>query len=454
MEIWEICESIACKKDWYSKVFNDDIINKWKLETKSDDNFDLAIKLLQASTKGSHILKDCEWEEENLCKDCITELKQDMFEDPENFGFDITELAILFTEQYWYNEIANDHNRECEHVKCKCSSPHSLLDDYINYYPDGLLTQDLHNECKTIISEMSKNEEIDWHPGSNNQVRDIIHPSMYCYVKGISKHKDNTISSICEENERYQWLPSRFDINEEGKVKVMSYINNLNTDKYPQFIPLIEKVFEKYIPSFEKVINQKLINRSLQVIVKVGSIILTKDNSNYPGGSYHIEGMVYEKIIATGIHYVEVDNITDSFLEFRKPTIISEENLDYAQNDQYYTKHHYGLEDHWDGEMNKYLGLIKCSEKADVIFPNGLQHKVSQFSLEKGKFNSMRTILAFFLIDPNHKIISTENIDPQQNFFTIEEANFHRERLMYHRKYFVDQLNQEVFTRPYSLCEH
>lgn len=160
-----------------------------------------------------------------------------------------------------------------------------------------------------------------------------------------------------------------------------------------------------------------------------------------------------ERIIATGIHYVDVDNITDSFLEFRKPTI-NEENLDYDQNDQAFTKHHYGLEGHWDGQMNKYLGLIKCSEESDVVFPNSLQHRVAQFKLIEGKSESTRTILAFFLIDPNHKIISTEDIAPQQKMFTVKKANFHRERLMYHRKYFVDQLNKEVFTRPFSLCEH
>ena len=451
MEIWKICESIASKKNWYDKVFNDVIVNKWKLETKSDDNFDLAIRLLQASAKGSRILKDCEWDE-GLCNVCIKELKNDMLESPDDFGHDATELAILFTQPDWVYEI--DHDRQCEHIKCKCSSPHSLLEDYINYHPDGLLTPELHDQCKQLISEMSKNEPIDWHPGSNQQVRDIIHPSMYCYVKGVSKHKDRTISPVCKENERYQWLPSRFDIDNDGKVKVMSYINNLNSNKYPQFIQLIENVFERFIASFERVINEKLTNRSLQVIVKVGSIILTKDNSKYPGGSYHLEGMPYEKIIATGIHYVDVDNITDSFLEFRKPTIINEENLDYAQNDQYFTAHHYGLEGHWDGEMNKYLGLIKCSEGADIIFPNSLQHKVKDFEIMEGKSESTRTILAFFLIDPNHKIISTEDVAPQQKMFTVRKANFHRERLMYHRKYFVDQLNQEVFTRPFSLCEH
>lgn len=203
MDIWGICETIAGKNNWYQKVFDDVIVNKWKLEIKSDDNFDLALRLLQASAKGSCILKDCNWGE-GLCDDCIKDLKEDMLDNPEDFDYDIPGLAILFTEPNWWYDIAYELDRECEHVKCKCISPHSLLEDYIKYYPDGLLTQELNDECKRLISEISKNEEIDWHPGSNQQVRDIIHPSMYCYVKGISKHKDNTISDICEKNKKYQ----------------------------------------------------------------------------------------------------------------------------------------------------------------------------------------------------------------------------------------------------------
>jgi hypothetical protein len=34
MEIWNICENIAGKKDWYQKVFDDIIVNKWKLEIR------------------------------------------------------------------------------------------------------------------------------------------------------------------------------------------------------------------------------------------------------------------------------------------------------------------------------------------------------------------------------------------------------------------------------------
>lgn len=448
MDIWKICELITSKDNWYNKVFNEDIISKWKKEIKSDDNFDFAISLLQATAKGSHISKKCEWESDTMCEKCSEKLKKQIIANPKKYGYNKKELDDLFEEDDWYY----DQDVNCKCIKCKCIAPCSDLNDYIEYHPDGLLDKKLHNKCKLIISEMAKNEPIDWHPGSNNQVRDIIHPSMYPYIIGQSTHKDGHIDDKCEENVQYQWLPSNFKIDVNGKVHVSSYINNLNSKAYPEFIPLVETVFEKYIPSLQNILDQKLTDRTLQIIVKVGSIILNTDNAKYPGGSWHIEGMPQEHIVATCIHYVDVNNITDSFLEFRKPTIINYDNVNYPQSDSNYTKHHYGIEEHFDGHMNKYLGLVKCTEGSDVIFPNSLQHRVKDFNLTKG--NGLRTILAFFVIDPNHKIISTRNIPRQQKLFTIEEANYHRERLMYHRKYFVDRLNKKVFEREFSLCEH
>jgi hypothetical protein len=167
--------------------------------------------------------------------------------------------------------------------------------------------------------------------------------------------------------------------------------------------------------------------------------------------------MPYEHIAATCIHYVEVSGITDSFLEFRKPVIFNDEIfLGYPQNDGSYTSHHYGIEEgsHHDGFMNRYLGLIRCHEGASVVFPNTIQHRVKDFSLKPDATSAIRTIIAFFIIDPNNEIISTEDVSPQQKRFILEEAQFHRERLMLHRKYFVNMLNNKVFERPYSLCEH
>jgi hypothetical protein len=473
--IWSLCEEITSKREWYSKVFREDIVAKWREELPLDANvnFDLAINLLRASAQGVNHVKEskdfttsegqvyhtetCGWDDSrDMCDDCRMRLKQAIINNPEEFGLSSEDIDINFFEEGWEHDFDAWDQANCPHPLCKCRSPDCSLDDYIQYHPDGVLNADLHNECKSIIAEMAAQEPIDWHPGSNQQVRDIIHPSMYCYVKGISKHADGQVASSCDENLRYQWLPSEFSIGHNGKVTVDTYINNLKADKYPRFIPMVERVFENFFPSLETVLHKQIRSCNIQVIVKVGSINLDTTNPSYPGGSWHIEGMPYEHIAATCIHYVDINNITDSFLEFRKPVIINEDRVEYPQNNSKYTTHHYGIEpgSHHDGVMNRYLGLIRCHEGASVIFPNTLQHRVKDFALAPSATSSVRTILAFFIIDPDHEIVSTEDIPPQQQVFTEQEAQFHRERLMIHRKFFVNQLNETVFERSFSLCEH
>lgn len=463
MDIWEICEEIVSKSEWYHKVFDPVITEKWRAECKDQKKFALALSLVQASAKGCKISKRCEWEEGN-CPECVEECRRHFTRNPEEIQrYHHCEECLecgkseepcplsneervneFFADTDWeYDEQMYDYinDQHCHHVRCKCVAPACELSDYIVYEPNGIINNNLHQRLKSAIKEMSEKEAIDWHPGSNQQVRDLIHPSLYCYV---ADNKDNLNS--------YRWLPSEFVIT-EGKVKIDSYINNLNSEKYPNFIPLLEEVFACYIPNLEQVLEKKLNSRSLQVITKVGSMILTKDNPKYNGGSWHLEGIVDEAIVATVIHYVDISGMTESYLEFRKPTIINEDELDYPQGDAKYTTHHYGIDSHYDGTMNRYLGLIKCSEGADVIFPNNLQHRVKEFALD-GDNESLRTMIAFFIVDPDQKITSTADIVPQQNIMTFEDACKYRERLMYHRKYYVNAFNQEVIERCYSLCEH
>ena len=91
-----------------------------------------------------------------------------------------------------------------------------------------------------LVTEYSKKSKKNYHPFSNKKVRDIVHPSLFPYIKGISKfnscyaeeksslyNDDNTDYWNREyENSKYQWLPSEFNIDKNGKCKIESYINN------------------------------------------------------------------------------------------------------------------------------------------------------------------------------------------------------------------------------------
>jgi hypothetical protein len=489
--IWNICSEISTKKDWYSKVFDKDIVEKWRDEVLkqnnkvTNDEFEYALSLMKASAVGTKHNSECEWEDgQKICKDCMKGLKlaiakkhqeknnkkdkknEEENENEEENDEEENDWLLDFDEddedaivQWLWEQDDDEVEALCNHPFCTCIPANSELHQYISYKNDVTGKDlDLHEECKKQIHAIMEEEPIDWHPGSGNQVRNLIHPSMYCYVAGKSVNMDGQVIDTQERTDdstQYQWLPSKFSVLANGKTKVSSYINNFNSEKYPEFVSIIERMFSMFIPDLEKVMGKNVRGRDVQVIVKVGNVILDKNNPEYKGGSWHIEGMPQEHIAATCIHYVDADNITDSFLEFRKPVIVSED-LDYPQNDARYTTHHYGItpDSHFEGKQNRYLGLIKCTEGASVVFPNTLQHRVKEFRMVDKDKPSLRTIVAFFVIDPDRPIIDTSQVPPQQGVFSVHEALHYRKRLMYHRKYFVNQINKEVYQREYSLCEH
>ncbi|MEU8461359.1 DUF4246 domain-containing protein [Streptomyces sp. NPDC029003] len=193
--------------------------------------------------------------------------------------------------------------------------------------------------------------------------------------------------------------------------------------------------------------------RRLQVIVKLATLHLTPEQPEYPGGSWHVEGMLNERIVSTGIYYWDSENITESRLGFRAAL----DDPDYEQNDDNGLREVYGLED--EDALNQTLGSASTPAGRCLAFPNVLQHRVSPFRLVDGARPGHRKILAFFLVDPSTRITSTSDVPPQQPWsatstMTRAQAEDYREQLMKERKFFVDEHNEQLYEREFSLCEH
>jgi hypothetical protein len=105
------------------------------------------------------------------------------------------------------------------------------------------------------------------------------------------------------------------------------------------------------------------------------------------------------------------------------------------------------------------LGSASTPAGRCLAFPNVLQHRVGSFRLTDPTRPGYRKILAFFLVDPSEKIVSTSDVPPQQPWsdtstMTLESAKSYREQLMQERKFFVDEHNEQLYEREFSLCEH
>ena len=193
--------------------------------------------------------------------------------------------------------------------------------------------------------EAVPDSERDWsHPGSNGFVLSLVHPSLYPIVYGrtIGKVSGSDTATVLRPpklkginpqfvSRHFQWLPSDFSVDGDGKVTLTSpYINNIHPTRHKELYSVIPEILQHALPMFERVLsdllrpllpmriasqkhrfgrgesidcirkydgNLKVMNdrislkgRTLQVIVRLANVVLTPERPEYPGGKWHVEG--------------------------------------------------------------------------------------------------------------------------------------------------------------------
>ncbi|KAJ8322539.1 hypothetical protein O5D80_000024 [Batrachochytrium dendrobatidis] len=263
---------------------------------------------------------------------------------------------------------------------------------------------------------------------------------------------------------KFQWLPSEFHVEQDGSVTINSYINNLNPIWHRDMYKCIAKIFKCFVPMFESLFrtmdpmfkyidirngtkgyessNQSdhdnmesdtqvtrpvyvptlpehfqskyesakpvsLRGRNLQVIVKLTNIQLTPSKPKYDKGNWHIEGPINESIVATGLYYYDVENITTPKLDFRVAVYCF-----YEMESDMYWKDVYGIDR--ESPHNQYIGSLEVSNGRCVVYPNRYQHKEQSFELADPTQPGHCKILTFFVVNPSCRIVSTAHVAPQQ----------------------------------------
>ncbi|KAI4729247.1 hypothetical protein E4T49_03038 [Aureobasidium sp. EXF-10728] len=459
-------------------------------------------------------------------------------------------------------------------------------------YSDSTISQDFRHDLNQAVAllENVPDKDKDWHPRTRERVLDLVHPSLFPLIYGRSKVlKEGTVGlkdcmSYCGRGEvikkprvyhdfysqEFQWLPCDVRFAEDNEVKIVSYINNLHPREHAGLYPLIEKVIAKAVPLWDQLLShtggslsanngtlrsrdyvrpfhprieindfhfewshgrderpggwtlgrhprteeekaelqalsdasielerdtmqdrhdidrekgididesyeldewwkenmrtlhlpepkpykprevleeppldlrKEYADSGLQVIVKLANTYLTPDDPVWEGGSWHVEGLLNEHIVATAIYYYSNDNITPSHLKFRHNC--NEEvhlDLEYEQSDWDHLEKITGFKND-DDELIQNLGSVLCKEGRLLAFPNVLQHNVGSFELQDKTRPGERKILALFLVDPHVRILSTSKVPPQRKDWWANELREQREH--------IDRLN----TLPNELME-
>ena len=236
----EISNSIREKPDWKTKYKNEEIVTKWKREIKEQ------------------------------CQDKTKYLDQI--------------IDYVFKELQWYEDVEKDLNT----FQIGC--------DYRIAYSDGAVNETLKKSFSIGAQKLveSFGSDIDYHPGSHNQVIDLVHPSLYIvqydktpvlkngqleivkYGEQI-EHAKSGVDQSSGVSKRFQWIPALMTKNSNGKFEFGSYINNLHPIKYKSLYDSISDIFNAAVPGLNCVLTRYASQEFVRIPVPRGSDAYTDE---------------------------------------------------------------------------------------------------------------------------------------------------------------------------------
>ncbi|KAI9804079.1 MAG: hypothetical protein M1825_001480 [Sarcosagium campestre] len=166
----------------------------------------------------------------------------------------------------------------------------SALQNAVCVYDDGIyksessIPEAVKEELKVACHRLEDipDDRRDWHPGSNDTVLDLVHPSLFPLIYGRSRIMPESVHNLEEGVTRagqgevvplpdeeakspgqqavtrhglwsshFQWLPCdvRYD-NGAGKFKIQSYINNLHPLHHGDLYEVLEKIITAVVPQW------------------------------------------------------------------------------------------------------------------------------------------------------------------------------------------------------------
>jgi hypothetical protein len=351
-------------------------------------------------------------------------------------------------------------------------------------YQDDCIPEDLRNRLRAHVQRLIELEPVDYHPGSGTRVRDLVHPSLYPYIEGRSPMtakppppSPNMVERFGRpfEGSRYQWLPTPFQVAEDGSVTIASYINNLDRGRHPELYSDLAELFSLALPMIEGVLGyveqltyldddeneaelpdgrdlepveitpRPLRGRELQVIPKIVEYRL--EAGEVHEGVWHVEGMSHEHIVATCVVILDRDEALEGgSLSFKRSYTREEAGMLFWNIDQCRPMPVMDIVE--EGTIP--LGTVETPSGRVLVFPNSHIHRLNALRLRPGVAEGRRRVIVFWIVDPDVYIPSTREVPPQQGILPHEEALAVRLELMEERRLHKTSFNP----RAVNLCEH
>ncbi|RDB19509.1 hypothetical protein Hypma_013474 [Hypsizygus marmoreus] len=158
--------------------------------------------------------------------------------------------------------------------------------------------------------------------------------------------------------------------------------------------------------------------REVQVVVDVEEVRLEPGEPPYAGSPWHVAGMKNERIVACGLYYTSIENLTPSTLQFRMAVTYPR---GFTAGDTGATLRTWGLRD--GDACHQHIGSRAVHSGLGIVFPNIYQHRQSPFSLADPTKSGWQRVVAFWLVDPEVEVLSTRVVPPQQREWVREAVD-------------------------------
>ncbi|XWW92309.1 hypothetical protein V2A60_000232 [Cordyceps javanica] len=246
-----LMDQITDKPNWHEKVFNEEIVQKWRQGAAEQPEAALFARIMEGK-ESARIRQPPKIITARAFEYCIDELRN---------------KAKYFRDTGLIPTL--DSSRFCV-VKSDLLFSESLRLSLVKAFD---------------ILRADQAEDIDWHPQSNDMVQNLVHPSMYPFVYGKTHFlneervglenatrligQGGAISQPFKVNRgrpadvadqywsrKFQWLPCNASFQDNGSVRITSYINNLHPVRYRGIYQTIEKAIAAAIPLWDQCLQE------------------------------------------------------------------------------------------------------------------------------------------------------------------------------------------------------
>ncbi|KAJ5699546.1 hypothetical protein N7536_002559 [Penicillium majusculum] len=168
---------------------------------------------------------------------------------------------------------------------------------------DTAVSKEIQQSLKEAVKPLEDMPEKDYHPGSDNKVVDLVHPSMFPVIYGqtrvlpdraiglndclasvgqgdlvpvplsencgpllyIQHNYDSNDYDSDEQvrvfSDKFQWLPCDVELGDDGSCRIVSYINNAHPVHHKPLYEAVEKIIAQAIPLWNRSLSKFIVPR-------------------------------------------------------------------------------------------------------------------------------------------------------------------------------------------------